>query len=127
MSLFKFPRDGFTQIAERITQNPKLLKTDDYHSLPHGTEAMTEEEIMRPYTAHCLIGWIIAITPRAAAYERMREDVVEFANEILVQSGRLPIPMGIVFSDEESMRKVVLGRAAEERQLAERDAALSVN
>ncbi len=118
MSLFKFPKNGFTQIAERITQNPKLLKADDYHSLTYGTEALTEEEIMRPYTAHCLIGWVIAITPRAAAYERMREDVVEFANEILVQNGRLPIPLGIVFSDEESMRKIVLGRAAEEKALA---------
>lgn len=118
MSLFKFPRDGWTQIEARITENPKLLNAGQYHALTYGTEALTEEEIMRPYTQHCLTGWVIAITPRAAAYERMREDVVEFANEILVSNGRLPIPWGIVFSEEDSMRIFVAGRAAEERQLA---------
>lgn len=118
MSLFKFPKDGFCQIEAKVLANPKLLKHDHYHTLPYGTEALTEEQILQPYTAHCLIGWVITVTPRAAAYERMRTDVVEFANEILTQSGRLPIPMGIVFSDEESMLKVIRGRAAEERQLA---------
>lgn len=92
-----------------------------------GTEALTEQDIMLPYTAHCITGWVIAITPRAAAYERMREDVVEYANEILRASGRLPIPWGIIFSDEESMKIFIRGRSAEERQLAERDAALNVN
>ena len=115
MSLFKFPKDGWQQIEKIVLENPKLLRHDHYHTLPHGTEALTEEEIMKPYTAHCLFGWVIAITPRAAAYERQRIEVIDYANEILVQNGQLPLPLSLAFYDEESMLKIIRGRAPFER------------
>jgi hypothetical protein len=127
MSLLKFPKNGFQLIEDRILANPKMLNAGHYHTLPYGTEATTEEDIMKPYTAHCLFGWVVAVTPRAAAYERNREDVLEYANQILIDSGRLPIPMAIAFSDEESMRKVVRGRASEERALEFYDSAETIH
>ena len=118
MSLFRFPKNGFQQIAEKITANPNLFKPDDWHTLSNGHEAMGEDEILRPYTAHCLAGWIIAITPRAAAYEMANEfdgeDVDDFANRILKQNGRKPIPKAIFHSEEESMKRILFKRAKEE-------------
>jgi hypothetical protein len=50
----------------------------------------------------------------------MRVDVDDYANEILVASGRLPIPLAIYHDNEETARKIIRGRCAEERANAYR-------
>jgi hypothetical protein len=97
--LFKCPDDLFQQIEERVLRRPELLSMDEYHTLPDGSEA----------------GWIIALTPKAPEFERLRDNVDDFANEILVANGRLPIPFGIFYGDNASGLKLIRGRAAEER------------
>lgn len=114
-SLLKAPDNIFQMIEEIITKNPNLLKPGDWHTLPNGREAFTEEQILDEDTAHCLAGFIVALTPNAAKAERIRLDVDEFANEILVNSGRLPIPLAIYMEEEETLIKILKGRAAEER------------
>lgn len=114
-TLLKCPPDLFQQIEARIKDKPELLSAFHYHELTSGREAFTEEQILEADTKHCLAGWVVALTPKAAHYEHMREDVDVFANEILVSNGRLPIPMAIYHSDEDSMRKVIAGRCSEER------------
>ncbi len=73
---------------------------------------------MDPETSHCLAGFVVALTPKAAGYEHLREDVDVFANEILRANSRLPIPLAIFTSDDESVKIVVAGRASEERSAA---------
>lgn len=102
-------------IEKIITENPKLLKAGDWHTLANGREAFTEEQILEENTAHCLAGWLVALTPNAAKAERIRMDVDEFANEILVNSGRQPIPLAIYMEEEESMIKIIRRRASDER------------
>lgn len=114
MSLFKFPKNGWQLIAYKIEKNPNLLKAGDWHTMSNGTEAMTPEEILRPYTAHCLAGWVIAITPRAAEYEMLREEVPEYANRILSENGRKPIPNTFFYLEEDEMLALIKRRAAEE-------------
>ncbi len=118
MPLLKTPNNLFQLIEKAITDRPELLDAFNWHELPNGREAYTEEQILDEDTKHCLAGWIIALTPKAAGYEHLREDVDTFANEILRANGRLPIPNGIFTSCEESMKLVIAGRAAEERAAA---------
>ena len=115
MSLFKFPSDGFQQIEAIVTKNPKLLLAGDWHTLPNGKEAFTAEEIMRPHTKHCLMGFIIKVTPKAAEYEMLREEVDEFANSILLANGHNPIPRAIIFGEEADMLRTIVLRANAER------------
>jgi hypothetical protein len=116
--LFKCPPDLFQQIEARVLRHPELLDMGEYHLLPDGTEAMSPRDIVNHRTAHCLQGWIIALTPKAPDYERLRDDVDDFANDILKANGRLPIPFGIIYGERESALRVIRGRAAEERALA---------
>lgn len=115
MPLLKTPNNLFQQIEAIITERPELLQLHHYHELASGREAFTEEQILESDTAHCLAGFIVALTPKAAGYEHMREDVDVFANEILKSNGRLPIPMAIFNSDVASVAIIVKGRASEER------------
>jgi hypothetical protein len=113
--LFKCPDDLFQQIEERVLRRPELLSMDEYHTLPDGSEAFSPRDIVNHRTAHCVAGWIIALTPKAPEFERLRDNVDDFANEILVANGRLPIPFGIFYGDNASGLKLIRGRAAEER------------
>lgn len=117
-SLLKAPSNLFQMIEKVITENPHLLKPSDWHTLPNGREAFTEEQILDEDTAHCLAGFVVALTPNAAKAERLRVDVDDFANEILINSGRKPIPLAI-FHDEdpETALKIVKLRAAAESKL----------
>jgi hypothetical protein len=117
MPNLRFPSDGFQAIEEKILSNPKVLCSYNFHELPTGHEAMTEKEINRPDTAHCLAGHIIMMTPGALKYDIHTEDVDDLANSILVASGRLPIPMCLFYEDVETLTKILRGRAAEERAL----------
>ncbi len=116
--LLKCPNDLFQQIERIITERPELLSQFHFHELASGREAYTEEQILEEDTKHCLAGFIVALTPKAAGYEHLREDVDTFANEILRSNGRLPIPSSIFYADEDSARKIILGRSAEERAAA---------
>ena|SRR5690348_4724630 len=116
-SILKTPRNIFQMIEEIVTARPELLKTYHWHELPNGREAYVQDQIMDRDTAHCLAGWIVALTPRAAEFERLREDVDTYANEILVNSGRKPIPVAIFMEldDSETALKIIRKRANEER------------
>lgn len=114
-SLLICPPNLFQMIEAAITEKPELLSAFNWHELPNGREAYTDEQITAPNTKHCLAGFIVAFTPNAAKFEKIREDVDVYANEILVASGRLPIPLAIYMDDEETMRKIIRGRCAEER------------
>ncbi len=118
MPLLKTPNNLFQLIEKAITERPELLSAFHWHELSNGREAYTEEQILEEDTKHCLAGFIVALTPKAAGYEHLREDVDTFANEILRANGRLPIPNGIFTADEPSMERVIRGRASEERSAA---------
>lgn len=117
MSFLRFPRDGWQQIERAVTSNPKLLKADHYHTLANGEEALTEDQILLPATAHCLFGWVVAITPRGPEYEGHHStfDVVEFANTILQWAGEKPLPTLLAYEDEDTYLKIIGMRAADER------------
>jgi hypothetical protein len=117
-SLLKTPPNLFQLIEKAHAENPNFLKPGDWHTLWNNREAFTEEQIMDPDTSHCLAGAIVYFTPNAAKAERLRVDVDEFANEILVNSGRKPIPLAI-FHDEdpETALRVIRNRAAQESKL----------
>lgn len=109
------PNNLFQLIESTVTQNPELLKAHNWHELPNAREALVDDQIMDSDTAHCLAGWVVYFTPNAAKAERLRHDVDVFANEILVNSGRKPIPLAIYHSDEESMLKIIKRRAVQEQ------------
>jgi len=120
-SLLIAPKNLFQMIDAAITEKPELLSLGNWHELPNGREAYTDEQITAASTKHCLAGWIIALTPNAPRFERMRVDVDDYANEILVSSGRLPIPLSIYHDeDRETTIKIIRGRCAEERANAYR-------
>lgn len=128
-SLLKCPTNLFQMIEQIITEKPQLLQIGDWHTLPNGREAFTEEQILEEDTAHCLAGFVVALTANAAKAERLRIDVDEYANEILVNSGRMPIPLAIYKEDEETLRRIIKRRAQDERinALKYQTAALSSN
>lgn len=115
LSLLTAPKNLFQIIEAIVTQRPELLKSHHWHEMASGREAFTEEQILDTDTAHCLAGWLVALTSRGAEFERIRQDVDVYANEILVNSGYPPIPMAIFHSDEESMLKIIKMRAKKER------------
>jgi hypothetical protein len=114
--VLKSPADIFTKLEEILTARPHLLVMDDYHTYRDGEEAFTEEQILDPSTAHCLAGWVVVLTPNAAKYERHEDiDIPEYANRMLMHGGHPKIPKSIYFSDNESVMKLVRGRAAEHK------------
>lgn len=119
LSLLVAPKNVFQIIEAIVTARPELLKVHHWHELANGREAFTEDQIMDTDTAHCLAGWIVALTSRGAEFERIRQDVDVYANEILVNSGHPPIPKAIYYGEEEDMMKIIKMRAAKERQSKE--------
>lgn len=117
-SLIQAPPNLFQMIEAIITEKPELLSSHHWHELSNGREAFTEEQIMEPDTKHCLAGFVVVLTPNAPKFGSRRQDIDEYANEILVSSGRLPIPLAIYMEDEETLKKIAKGRAAEERSKA---------
>src|SRR5688572_21310457 len=116
-SLLVAPHNLFQLIEMSVTARPELLKAFHWHELASGKEAFVEDQILDEDTAHCLAGWIVSLTPNAARFERIRQDVDTYANEILVNSGRKPIPVAIFNGEEEDMLKVIRMRArAEEKE-----------
>jgi hypothetical protein len=111
----KLPKGAWTKIEAAITANPDRLKAGDWHTLKNGEEALTPDEIAKDTTAHCLSGWVVAMTPKAAGLERLRLDVDAFANEILVNSGQAPIPRAIIHGTEEDMLKIIKLRSFKEQ------------
>lgn len=118
-NLLETPPNLFQQIEAAIIKNPKRLSTFHWHELPNGKEAYDPEDIRGRRTLHDLAGWIVALTPNGPRFERLREDVNEYANDILRSNGREPLPWGIHFADEESQWKVIRKRAAEERKVGQ--------
>ncbi len=116
LSLLTAPKNLFQIIEAIVEARPELLKAHHWHEMASGREAFVEEQIMDTDTAHCAAGWIVALTSRGAEFERIRQDVDVYANEILVNSGYPPIPMAIYHSDEESMLKIIKMRAKKERE-----------
>lgn len=112
------PKDLFQQIEEIVTTNPKLHKTYHWHEMANGKEANTPDQITADGTAHSLAGWIVRLTQNAPRFERLREDVDNYANEILQLNDREPIPLAIYMGDEETELKIIRGRAAREREEA---------
>jgi hypothetical protein len=113
--MFKVPTDLFTQLETILLKEPHRLVLGDWHTYRDGEEGVTEEQILDPRCAHCLAGWLVALIPGAAKYERLRDDVDDYVNRILMQAGRPKIPKAIYYSDTESVLKLVRGRAAEEK------------
>lgn len=113
--MLKAPQDLFIQIEKRVLKRPELLNMREYHLQSNGNEAFTIDEILHADTQHCILGWVVALTPGAALQEERMGDVEEFAQNLLVRAGKLPLPWGIIFSDEASALKVIRGRAAEEK------------
>lgn len=114
-SILVAPKNLFQLIEAAITARPERLQLHHWHQLPNGNEALVQDQIMDEDTAHCLAGFIVAFTNRGAEFERLRHDVDIYANEILVSSGRKPIPLAIFNSDEESVIRIVKRRAEAER------------
>ena len=108
------PRDLFRRMHKMLTENPSMLSQHHYHEMSNGTEALTPDQILATTAKHCIAGLIVALTPNAAKFERLREDVDTYANEILVNSRRKPLPMAIIHGDEESARRIIARRAEQE-------------
>jgi hypothetical protein len=117
-TILTIPDNLFQQIEEIVTKNPKLFKTHHWHELANGKEANTPDQIMAEGTAHDIAGWIVRLTNSGPKFERLREDVDNYANEILVANGREPIPMAIFMENEETQLKIIKGRASREREVA---------
>lgn len=117
MSFLRFPKDGWQQIEKAVTANPKRLKPDHYHTLANGEEALTEDQILLPATAHCLFGWVVAITPNGPSYEGHHStfDVIGFANRILEWAGEKPLPTLLAYEEVDTYLKIIGMRAADER------------
>lgn len=115
----KIPNDFFQQIEREVLRNPWRLKQHHWHEID-GVEAVMPRDVESTECAHCLFGWIIAMTPGGASVEHAREtrgqDTQDLANEILVRNGRLPLPLMLAWADEASALKTIRGRAAEERE-----------
>jgi hypothetical protein len=109
------PVDLFCRLEAIVLETPKLLDQHHYHTLPTGREAFTVADILHPDTAHCLMGWVAVLTPEAVERQSQFDDCYDYAQTLLKRSGRLPIPWGIAFADEESAIRVIRGRAAEEK------------
>lgn len=115
-SVLKAPPDLFQQISARVKERPELLITTNWHELPNGREAFTVDQITDEDTRHCLAGFVVLLTPGAVKHERMRIDVDEYANEILISSGRLPLPISIYLDDDiRTLERILGGRSSEER------------
>mgnify|MGYP001580514334 CR=1 FL=1 len=114
-SLLQAPPNLFQMIEIIITEKPELLSMHNWHELANGREAFTEDQVMEPDCKHCLAGWIVVLTPNGPKFGSRRQDIDEYANEILVASGRLPIPLAIYMDDEETAIKIIKGRSAFER------------
>lgn len=115
--MIRCPDNLFCLIEAAVLRQPSLLKQGHWHTRKDGSEATLWNEILDKNTAHCLMGWIVAMTPGAARGERCRLDVDEYAQELLVASGRMPIPSVFRWEDEVNAMKIIRGRAAEERAL----------
>lgn len=121
----KVPDDLFRQIELLTEADPNKLSMHHWHERADGREAVLPMDVLAPSCKHCLFGWVTRLVPGAIewAWEMHPDvDVVELGNALLVASGRYPIPPALAFSDEKSAMKVIRGRAAEEREMAEADA-----
>lgn len=123
MTAFKAPADLFQRIEKKILASPWRLKLEHWHERQN-VEATEASDILASDCAHCLVGWVIAETPGAAQAEARREksgcDPLTFANDILTDAGRHPIPAMMPFEDSEvRIIKFIRGRAAEERCAAQ--------
>lgn len=116
--MFQPPDNLFCLIENAIKRRPERLNMDNWHTLPNGNEATTENQILHPDCQHDLAGWIVAFTPGAARIECERElDTDDLAAEILDEGLYAPIPFGILYGEYEDALKVIRGRAAEERAI----------
>lgn len=109
------PPDLFCQIESIVKEKPHLLTVDNWHTAGNGNEAKTIQQIVHPATSHDLMGWIVMKTPGALSVEGIETD--DLAHMILANAGRPRIPRSIVFGEVEDLRKILAGRAAEERSL----------
>jgi hypothetical protein len=114
-SLLQAPSNLFQMIEAIITEKPELLSQWNWHELSNGREAFTEDQVMEEDCKHCLAGFIVTLTPNGPKFGSRRQDIDEYANEILVASGRQPIPLAIYMEDEETAKKIIMRRAEDER------------
>jgi len=112
------PKNLFCLIEALIDKRPARLSMDHFHEV-HGREAVTCIDIRNPDAKHCLFGWVIALTEGAPREEPHRyrggQDPVDFANEILVRSGRMPILTKAAFGSRDQALTIIRHRAAHER------------
>lgn len=125
-SLLKAPPRLFSMIESIVEQKYKpdsefpygyVFSERHWHELMSGKEAFTPDQIQDEDSKHCCAGWIVALTPNASNYEKIRIDVDNYANEILVASGRAPIPLAIYHGEIEDWLKIIKMRARQEREL----------
>lgn len=118
MNELKPPKNLFCLIEAAIDKRPARLSMDHYHEL-HGREAVTAGDIRNQDCKHCLFGWVIAMCDGAPSEEPRRDvrgqDPVQFANEILVLSGRLPLLTRMAFGGPGAAMAIIRHRAAQER------------
>lgn len=119
------PEDIFLSIESVVTATPSLLSMGHYHTAANGHEAVGERMVEHPMTAHCLVGWVIRLTPGAVeaedggalAFEHGgRLEPLDLAQWLLVQGGHLPIPLNLVYGSVDEALRFIRGRAAEYRQ-----------
>jgi hypothetical protein len=98
---------------------------EQYHTAANGQEALGERMVEHPDTSHCLIGWVIRMTPGAVeaedgghlAFENGGDlEPLDLAQWLLVQGGHLPIPLNLVYGSVDEALRFIRGRAAEYRQ-----------
>lgn len=119
------PATLFRDIERLTGSNPARLSMHHWHEKPDGSEARLPVDIFGQECKHCLFGWVVFLVPGAVqwAWDTYPDmDPVELGNALLVSSGRYPIPPALAFADEVSAMKIIRGRAAEERELAECEA-----
>lgn len=91
---------------------------DNWHTLPNGSEALSENQILHPMCQHDLAGWIVLMTPGAVTLElKYGKSPDDLANEILDAALMPKIPFGIAFGTREDAWRLIQGRAAEERSM----------
>lgn len=112
------PDNLFCLIENAIKRKPERLNMDNWHTLPNGEEALTENQILHPHCQHDLAGWIVVMTAGAVALElKYGKHCDDLANQILDANLMPKIPFGIAFGEREDAWKLIQGRAAEERSM----------
>ena len=123
--MLKAPKDIFASMEAIVLATPRLLQMDNYHTASNGHEAIGEEQVEHPATAHCVLGWVIRLTPEAISYENGGTvgfdhggelDPLDLAQWVLERGGHMPVPLNVVYGTINDAMRFIRGRAAEYRE-----------